>query len=880
MSSRWLEAYATWVKRGAGWILLGLFSLTVLLVVQLPRLQVVNDLQAFYPDDPRTRVYRQVVEAFGEAPFPHTLYVRFTPRAGGALTSAEAVLEMEAVLEALRAVPGVARAQGLPDLVKFIASGLHGGDPAFARLPVDGDPLGYSFEDVIRLTTQRLSSVQDYLSPQGSALAWAAFDPDADLLQTARAAADALAPLQESAEATRVELMGYGLSILDFNRATVSDLMSYLPLAAALMMFVLLLAFRAPLRAWVVVLALIALVAAWSLQFTADAALGTAAFWAALAFGLAAAGAHLHGEGTPRPTRLRAVAVLALLSLTVALSAGPAWGLVTLGLGVVAVSLKRMSEVYLPMAVVAVSGLWTFGLMSLTGVPLSFLMIAVLPLLLGVGLDDSLHLLHRYRHERHAGRERFEALRTTLGHTGKALWLTTLTTVAGFAALIASSSPPVRAFGLLSTFAMLSAFAVTLTLVPAAQRYLGTPNGRRGNRKPAVVRGLARYLTRPRWAGAWTAVALLVGGLAFAAGLELEVYPYDLRWMLPEGNEQIRLYEEINREFKSYDEVQILLEGEIADLEVMRALNQALVPALAASPYSRGVQHAGRLLDDLRFANPALAQTFMAAFAQSPDRAYSQLMDAVWEQGPLRDRARALLHRGPEGAYDAAVVRINVLRAHEPEGVAAITADLERRLEEARPALEAAGLSVSLTGSPYLESLSLTALREGFFISMGLAFLLVGIVLVWAFRSVSWALVCLVPIALVMALELATIHWLGLRISASTALVAALGIGLGVDYTIHLTQRVRETGSIGRGCSLVSTALVAASGTTLAAFLTLVLGQIPWNRDFGVLASTAIAYALLVGLGVYPAVLTVARRWLRVGGRPLVADDDTQGGHA
>jgi len=40
------------------------------------------------------------------------------------------------------------------------------------------------------------------------------------------------------------------------------------------------------------------------------------------------------------------------------------------------------------------------------------------------------------------------------------------------------------------------------------------------------------------------------------------------------------------------------------------------------------------------------------------------------------------------------------------------------------------------------------------------------------------------------------------------------------------------------------------------------LGQIPWNRDFGLLVATAIAYALLTALTVFPAILCVLSRWI------------------
>jgi len=773
--SRWLGAYSVWVERGPAWVLLGLLGVTALLAWQLPQLEIQNDLQTFYPDDPLTRTYRHVTETFGAGDFSRTLYVRFSPRTGHSLTSPQAILEMEAVLEALRGVPGVERAYGLPDLVKLITSGLHGGDPSYSKLPVEGT-LGYSFEEVIRLTLLRLASANDLLSLRETALAWARLFPGADLMEAARKAQEALRPLIASAEATRIELLSYGTAIQTFNAATAQDL-----------------------------------------RLLAPAAL--------IAMGLILLWAFYRRKGSL-----------------------PLWNL------------------GLPLAVVGLAAIWTFGLMALTETPLNFLMLAVLPLLLGVGLDDSLHLLHRYERERERGANPQEALRCALTRTGRALWLTTLSTIAGFAALLFAPSPPVRAFGLLATFAMGSAFLVTLTLVPAVKHLIGerhqTIPVAIGN--PSHSRNSTRRLerlVRPRWAGLWLLAVGALGLFAYAHGQGLKVYPYDLRWLLPPQNSQVRLYEQINEEFRTYDQVQVLLEGDVARLEVMRALSQRLAPALASSPYVRRVEHIARWLDDVRYTNSKADARFMEEFPVSPDRAYRDLLDWARTQPALKGRVRSLIFRAPDGRYAVTVVRVDVLRAHEPEELAVITKDLTRRIEEVRPELEALGLKVSYTGSPYLEALSLRALKEGFFTSMAWAFALVGLVLILAFRSVMWGLVCLVPMALVMALELATIRWLGVRISASTAIVAALGIGLGVDYTIHLAQRIRESGRISDYME-IARPLLAAAGTTLVAFISLTLGQIPWNRDFGLLVATAIAYALLTALAVFPAILCVLSRWM------------------
>ncbi len=856
---KFLKAYAGWMERYAGWALALLVGVTLVLASQLPRLEIHNDLQTFYPNAPVTQTYQHISETFGGDHFSRTLFIRLTPQEGQTITSPEAILDMEAVLETLKQTVGVVSAKGLPDLVKLISSGLHGGDPAFAILPVDGDPLGYSFAQVIQLTTQRLSTVQDYLSPQGTALVVANIAQHADILEVAERAEQSLSGILASA--TQIELMSYGNALNTFNDTTQQDLQLIIPLMATLMALVLLWTFRLKNRAWWVIGSLVTAVSALALE----GGINLIWWWSLVALSVAFCLVSLWIQLRDRyksATKLKALVVVLIAFVGVGLGVSWSLALITLMLVLFLLSFHSLHEIYLPLLVIGVSTVWTFGWMAMFNIPLSFLLIAIFPLLFGVGLDDALHLLIRFRQERQAGQPHQQALSEALSHTGRTLWYTTLSTIVGFAALMSSGSPPVQAFGLLATFAMFSAFIVTVTLIPSIQQLLGKEISLSASSSEAPVTGLWRKFTQPRLAWMWLILVAGLGVLAFANGQHLKVFPYDLRWLLPEGNQQAVLYERINEEFKNYDQVQILIEGDVVRLDLMRSLNQTLGPELSASPFVRQVRHIGRLLDDVRFSDTAAESRFLEDFGMDADRAYLNLLNHAKAQSPLQSRFDGLIHQADENEYNSTVVRIDVVRAHEPEAVSTITNDLQQRLERVRPELENLGLSVSITGSPYLEALSLTALKEGFFQSMGLAFILVGIVMAFLFRSVLWSLVCLLPLALVMALELATIHWLGLRISASTALVAALGIGLGVDYIIHLAQRVRENGKVIAGSALVSRALISASGTTLAAFGLMIFGQIPWNRDFGLLVSTAIIYALLATLWVLPALLTVAKPWL------------------
>lgn len=833
---RFLDGLAAFVERRPLPVLLGVAFLTILLGAQLPRVQISYDPLAFLPDDPRVELFRHIEEEFGVGSFSHLLVVRFAPKPGYSIDRPEAVVEMEAVLQALRRVPGVTEVQGIPDFVKFVRGELHGGDPAFATLPVEGDELGYSFEEIIRLAFQRMALLKKFVSPQGTALATAAISPEADLIVVARRAAEALAPIQQDAEALRIEPVSYGGTLDVFNATTRSDLRRLTPVVTALIVIVLVWIFRLTrVRELSAALALIIVVAALTL---------VPLLWAPVSV---------------RPWMViwesAGTALLALL---------------------VAFTFRSLVNLYLPLLVVAMAGIWTFGAMGLLGIPFSFLMVAVVPLLLGVGIDDTLHLLHRYEEERCKGRTGTEAIGIALRRTGRALLLTTLTTTAGFAALLLAPSPPLRSFGLLAALAMISAFTVTVLLVPAVKTLAREgprvePWPPRGGMRPLVramghpseswvsrwLRGYARRTGRRGVAVALLLVGLGLGLAGYWEGRSFQTYSVDYRQMLPPEHPVARLYTEINQEFRPYDEVQIVLEGDLARLEVMRILLKDLPEALSGSPYAHRVTSIAQVLEDVRAANAELGQGFLERFLRDPDEAYRWLLAQAFGREALRARAAPYARPNPDGQLQA-VVRVNTLRFSDQAGVARVTRDLSARLVPVLAELEDLGISARVTGTPYVEEIGLKALRRSFMQSLVLALVFSFGALALVFRSLIWAALALSPVALVTGLVLGSLNLLRLELNAATAVVSALSIGLGIDYAIHLINRFREERDLAVATARTGEALSAAFVTTGGAFFALLLGQITWNRDFGLLVGLAIAYAFGATIFFLTALLRLA----------------------
>ncbi len=108
-----------------------------------------------------------------------------------------------------------------------------------------------------------------------------------------------------------------------------------------------------------------------------------------------------------------------------------------------------------------------FGVMGFVGIELNLITALLSSIMIGVGVDYSIHFLWRYKDERHAGLAPTEAVERTLTTTGRGIVFNALSVVVGFIVLVVSAFFPVRFFGLLVAVSIFASLLGALVVLPA-----------------------------------------------------------------------------------------------------------------------------------------------------------------------------------------------------------------------------------------------------------------------------------------------------------------------------------------------------------------------------------------------------------------------------
>ncbi len=106
------------------------------------------------------------------------------------------------------------------------------------------------------------------------------------------------------------------------------------------------------------------------------------------------------------------------------------------------------------------------GIMGLVGIPLDIMTITIAAIVVGIGVDDCVHYVYRFREEFREDRDYLAAMYRSHGSIGRAMYYTTITIVIGFSMLTLSNFRPSIYFGLLTVLAMTAAVLGALLLLP------------------------------------------------------------------------------------------------------------------------------------------------------------------------------------------------------------------------------------------------------------------------------------------------------------------------------------------------------------------------------------------------------------------------------
>ena len=136
-------------------------------------------------------------------------------------------------------------------------------------------------------------------------------------------------------------------------------------------------------------------------------------------------------------------------------------------LALVLLDFRRPGLAFAALLPLVAGALWMLGTMTLFGMEANYVNVGMVPIVLGIGIDDGVHMLHRFIDERRGGMGLREAIHEMTHHTGRAVLLTSLTTGIGFGAIGLAHHRGLASLGIAVALGIFTCYLAAVTLLPA-----------------------------------------------------------------------------------------------------------------------------------------------------------------------------------------------------------------------------------------------------------------------------------------------------------------------------------------------------------------------------------------------------------------------------
>ncbi len=440
----------------------------------------------------------------------------------------------------------------------------------------------------------------------------------------------------------------------------------------------------------------------------------------------------------------------------------------------------------LPMTALIIGLVWTIGMMTLLGRPITLATLSLPTVLMAVGSSYMFHVLNQYRISMSALGENpdKESQRATwlggLTFISPAVIVSGTTTMAGFGALASSSVPTVRDMGIFETLGVMLMLALTLAFVPAALALL-PPNALGRSQEKDYAVWLNRWLQnvtalilfRKRAVLITTfALTLIIG--AGAAWLKVNT---DYLKIFPRQSETVQAAEKLHERLAGAATIQLVVSGEpgavykpdflggVESLEQF-ALNQT------------GVDTAISVIDIVKRLNSVLSKK--PAALPRDERQLRGLFDNYLSQDES-------LYRLVSRDYSRAIIllRTNLFGSNDLKA-------LTNKIDEWSRANLPSGMGAQATGSVILLNDASDAVADSQTSSLAIALVSIYLMMVILFRSFATGLLALIPNLVPIVWYFGFLGWTGITLDITTSLIASAALGLAVDNAVHMIRRYRQ----------------------------------------------------------------------------------------
>ena len=517
--------------------------------------------------------------------------------------------------------------------------------------------------------------------------------------------------------------------------------------------------------------------------------------------------------------------------------------------------------------------IWAMGLLIGTGNTVHIMSSMIPVFLMPIAVLDDVHVLSEFFDKYRVLGDKRRAILEGMQQLYRPMLFTSLTSAVGFASLALADIPPVRVFGLFVAFGIMAAWLFSMTMVPAVISLMSDEKLKKilpkdGSDSTSIFDRFLKPIGRFVFSRA--RMVLIFGLVLVAVGVS--------------GVMQIQINDNPVKWFKKGHPMRV------ADTVMNHLFGGTYMAYLAAEGKEPGTIKKPEMVNYLDGIQTHLERNSLVGKTSSVadivkrinlvlhdnDKAYYKVPDSKTAVGQFLFLFQS---SGDPNDLDNFVDRearqANIwiqMKGGDNQQMTAVESDLESFIKT-NPLPD--GISLHWSGLTYINKVWQDLMVFGMLKAILGSFLVVFVLMVIQFRSLTLGLLSMVPLSVSILLSYGLVGWVGKDYDMPIAVCSSLSLGLGIDFAIHFLQRFRNKYEESKNIEETNRYMFSEPGRAIArnaivislGFLPLVLSSLTPYVTVGAFFALLMTFSTISTLFLLPATLRIAGPRILKGGK-------------
>ena len=565
----------------------------------------------------------------------------------------------------------------------------------------------------------------------------------------------------------------------------------------------------------------------------------------------AASGIDVHFAGLPYSRSITTSKVKAELNMFLVLS------LIVTGI-ILFLFFRSFKAVFFPLIIIGVVVIWVMGTLALLGYKITLLTGLIPPIIVVIGIPNSVYMLNRYHHEFNEHGDQMKALSRIIRKIGVVTFITNLTTAVGFFVLATTQINVLVEFGIVAGINIMATFVVSIILIPGVFSLYKPPSQKhlrhlKFRMLDWVIKKIDILVHKMRPAIFMLTIAVVAVSAIGLHKIKAVSFMVD---DIPEKSplkKDLRFFEQ---NFSGIMPLEVIVDTGakkgVQNLRKLRKINEF-------ETFISSIDGISQPISVVSFAKAARQAFYNQSegFYSLPTNRELPFIMRFLSEGETEDLSRSFIDS--TGQYVRVSLKIADIGSNKLDSLVndVIAPEIDSVFMDSK-------MDVNVTGTTLMFIKGNKFLIENLLTSMLIAFVITAFIMGLLFRNVKMIIVSIIPNIIPLLITAGIMGFFGIPLKTSTALIFSIVFGISVDDSIHflakyrqelfamkfnvskaISKSIRETGS-----SMIYTSIILFFG-----FIIFVLSEFGGTIALGKLTSITLFFAMTTNVVVLPALI-------------------------